>query len=66
MEQAQQMAPLSVSIEESARILGISRTSVYELIAQGQISTFKVGRRRLTLASELKAFIERTAQAGAR
>lgn len=61
MEQAkQQMAPLSVSVEESARILGISRSATYELIAQGEIKTFKIGRRRLALASELKAFIARS------
>ncbi|AZE37692.1 MAG: DNA-binding protein [Pseudomonas protegens] len=67
MEQAQQqIAPLSVSVEESARILGISRSATYELIAQGEIKTFKIGRRRLALASELKAFIERAAKAGAR
>ena len=66
MEQTHQMAPLSVSVEESARILGISRSATYELIAQGEIKTFKIGRRRLALASELKAFIERAAKAGAR
>lgn len=67
MEQAkQQMAPLSVSVEESARILGISRSANYELIAQGEIKTFKIGRRRLALASELKAFIERAAKVGVR
>ncbi|WP_247258077.1 helix-turn-helix domain-containing protein [Pseudomonas moorei] len=67
MEQTpQQMAPLSVSVEESARILVISRSATYELIAQGEIKTFKIGRRRLALASELKVFIERAAKAGAR
>ncbi|OPB16087.1 DNA-binding protein [Pseudomonas fluorescens] len=67
MEQAQQqMAPLSVSIEDSARVLGISRSSVYELIAQGEIKTFKIGRRRLALASDLEAFIGRAAKSGAR
>lgn len=67
MEQAQQqMALLSVGIEESARVLGISRSSVYELIAQGEIKTFKIGRRRLALASELEAFIERAARSGER
>lgn len=55
-----------MSVEESARILGISRSATYELIAQGEIKTFKIGRRRLALASELKAFIERAAKVGAR
>lgn len=67
MEQAQQLTPpLSVSVEESARILGISRSATYEFIAKGEIKTFKIGRRRLALVSELKAFIERAAKEGAR
>lgn len=66
MEQAPQAAPLSVGVEEAGRILGISRSATYEFIAKGEIKTFKIGRRRLALMSELKAFIERTAQENAR
>jgi excisionase family DNA binding protein len=62
LEQAQQVAPLSVGVEEAARILGISRSATYEFIANGEIKTFKIGRRRLVLTSELKAFIERIAK----
>lgn len=62
MEQAQQVAPLSVGVEEAGRILGISRSATYEIIAEGKINTFKIGRRRLVLMSELKAFIERIAK----
>lgn len=66
MEQAQQVTPLSVGVEEAGRILGISRSATYEFIASGELKTFKIGRRRLTLMSELKAFIERAAKAGER
>lgn len=66
MEQAQQVAPLSVGVEEAGRILGISRSATYEFIAVGKIKTFKIGRRRLVLMSELKAFIERIAKENGR
>jgi len=63
---AEQPTALSVSVEDAARIVGYSRSGVYELIAKGQIKTFKLGRRRLILMSELKAWIERAAKEGAR
>ncbi|VVM63496.1 hypothetical protein PS645_01391 [Pseudomonas fluorescens] len=66
MEQAQQIAPLSVSVEDAARIVSYSRSGVYELIASGDLKAFKLGRRRLILMTELKAWIERAAKAGAR
>ncbi|MGB6214401.1 helix-turn-helix domain-containing protein [Pseudomonas mandelii] len=66
MEQAHQVVPLSVGVEEAGRILGISRSATYDVIAKGEIKTFKIGRRRLVLMSELKAFIERTAKENAR
>lgn len=66
MEQAQQIAPLSVSIEDAVRIVGHSRTGIYEVIASGDLKTFKLGKRRLILMTELRAWIERAAKAGAR
>ncbi|MCU1750069.1 helix-turn-helix domain-containing protein [Pseudomonas sp. 6D_7.1_Bac1] len=66
MEQAHQIAPLSVSVEDAARIVGYSRSGVYELIASGDLKAFKLGRRRLILMAELKAWIERAAKEGAR
>lgn len=66
MTSAEQIAPLSVSVEDAARIVGYSRSGVYELIASGDLKAFKLGRRRLILMTELKAWIERAAKAGAR
>lgn len=66
MEQAHQITTLSVSVEDAARIVGYSRSGVYELIASGDLKAFKLGRRRLILMTELKAWIERAAKAGAR
>ena len=66
MAQTQAIQPLSVGIEEAARSLGIARSMMYEMVGKGEIQSFKIGRRCLILASELKSFIERVAQDGAR
>ncbi|VVN47580.1 helix-turn-helix domain-containing protein [Pseudomonas fluorescens] len=66
MNQAQQIAPLSVSVEDAAKIVGYSRSGVYELIASGDLKAFKLGRRRLILMTELKSWVERAAKDGAR
>lgn len=60
------IAPLAVSVEDAARVVGYSRSGVYELIASGDLKAFKLGRRRLILMTELKAWIERAAKEGAR
>lgn len=66
MEQAHLVTPLSVSVEDAARIVGYSRSGVYELIGSGDLKAFKLGRRRLILMTELKAWIERAAKVGTR
>lgn len=66
MSQIATIPPLSVSVEEAASLVGHSRSGIYEVIAQGELKAFKLGKRRLILMAELKAWIERAAQAGAR
>ncbi|SDU39584.1 helix-turn-helix domain-containing protein [Pseudomonas yamanorum] len=66
MTSSEQIEPLSVSVEGAARIVGYSRSGVYELIASGDLKAFKLGRRRLILMTELRAWIERAAKAGTR
>ncbi|WP_286800393.1 helix-turn-helix domain-containing protein [Pseudomonas sp. UBA4034] len=66
MNNPEHIAPLAVSVEDAARVVGYSRSGVYELIASGNLKAFKLGRRRLILMTELKAWIERAAKEGAR
>ncbi|MBN3965826.1 helix-turn-helix domain-containing protein [Pseudomonas gregormendelii] len=66
MSQAEQISPLSVSVEDAARIVGFSRSGIYELIASGELRAFKLGRRRLILMTELKTWIERIARENTR
>lgn len=66
MSKIAQPTPLSVSVEDAARLVGHSRSGIYEVIAQGELKAFKLGKRRLILVTELKAWIERAAKVGAR
>ncbi|MCY1448580.1 hypothetical protein D9M71_652620 [compost metagenome] len=66
MAQTQQITSLALGIDDAARSIGVARSALYEIIARGEIGSFKLGRRRLILMTELKTFIERAAMEGAR
>jgi excisionase family DNA binding protein len=36
---------LTLTVEEAARLLGISRALAYELVARGEIPSLRLGRR---------------------
>jgi excisionase family DNA binding protein len=57
---------ISLSVEEAGGIVGLSRSAIYEYIARGDLPAFKIGKRRLILASDLKAWINRKAKEGRR
>jgi len=66
MNQNSSMNPISVGVDEAARLIGVARSMFYEIIARGEIQTFKVGRRRLVRVKELEAFIKEQARANNR
>lgn len=49
--------PISVRVPEAARMTGISRSKIYELIASGEIEAAKVGRATVVLVASLKSFL---------
>ena len=50
------------SIPEACEALGgIGRSMVYDLIARGELSSIRVGRRRLVSSSAIRDYIERAA-----
>ena len=51
------LEPMTVSPAECARILGISRPKVYDLINQGGFPSFKLGSRTLISVDGLRAWI---------
>ena len=44
--------PICVRVNDAARMIGVGRTKLYELIATGEIETVKLGKAtRITTAS---------------
>jgi excisionase family DNA binding protein len=50
--------PLLVTVEEAARLLRIGRTTMFELIGNGEIKSIRLGRRRLIARKSLESFID--------
>jgi excisionase family DNA binding protein len=48
-----------VSIEKAAHLLGIGRTTVYDLINRGEVRSTKIGRRTLLSVEDINAFVDR-------
>ncbi|MEQ3744984.1 MAG: helix-turn-helix domain-containing protein [Henriciella sp.] len=55
---------LAVSPAEAARMAGIGRTKLYELMATNEIASMKLGSRRLIRVSEIESFLDRLLAAG--
>lgn len=49
---------LAVSPSEAARMAGIGRTKLYELIASNEIASVKLGSRRLIRVSAIEAWLD--------
>lgn len=62
MNRYQAITPLSVGVEDGARLIGVARSMFYEMLARGEIESFKLGRRRLVLVKNLEMFINRQAK----
>lgn len=56
--------PICVRIREAARLTGLSRSRLYELMKSGDIEFVKVGCSTLIPYEGLRAFIERCRERG--
>jgi excisionase family DNA binding protein len=65
MSQLATLQPLAVGPEEAARASGTSRSAIYEAIARGDLESFKAGKRRLIMVTQLQAWLNRMAKDGA-
>ncbi len=57
------MEPLLLPVPDAARVIGISRSTLYELIASGEITIRKIGRKTLIPRDDLTSFASRLAVA---
>jgi excisionase family DNA binding protein len=52
------------SPEESAELLGVSRSQMFELLARGDVESFKIGRLRKVPREAITDYIERMRAGG--
>lgn len=50
--------PLLISVPEAARLLGLGRTKLYELIATGEIEVVRIGRAARVPVASLRDFVD--------
>jgi excisionase family DNA binding protein len=50
---------LAYSIREAASVLSLSRTTIYKLIAAGELSVVKIGTRSLIPSAAVETFLQR-------
>jgi excisionase family DNA binding protein len=53
---------IAYTIAETARLLGISDTTVYQLIKSGELPSFKIGAARRVHGSAIEEFIRRNTE----
>lgn len=52
------MNKLAYSINETARLLSMGRTSIYGMIADGRLDAFKLGTRTLIRADSIRRLVD--------
>lgn len=50
------MTPILLSIPDACRTLGIGKSKIYELIADGALTARKIGKKTLVPAADLERF----------
>lgn len=52
------MEPVTISISGAAKALGLGRTTIYSLIAEGRLETVKLGKRHLVKTASIRRLID--------
>lgn len=55
--QKQEMEPLVLTVEQARKLLGLSRSLIYQAINSGQIPSIRIGRRILIPTAQLERLI---------
>lgn len=52
------LMPLAVNVDQAAKMIGCSRSKIYQAVANGELSIRKQGRKTIILMSELQRYLE--------
>lgn len=59
MSVQQPVEPICVKVNDAARMIGIGRTKLYELISSGELETIKIGKATRITTASLHRLVER-------
>ena len=59
MSGQQSVEPICVRVNDAARMIGVGRTKLYELIANGELETVKLGEATRVTTASLHKLVER-------
>ena len=51
--------PICVRVNDAARMIGVGRTKLYELISSGELETVKIGKATRITTASLHALVNR-------
>lgn len=54
----QRVQPLLLTVEEASKLLGVSRSKMYEMVATGEVRSIKIGRMRRVPRKILDEYVE--------
>ena len=63
VQSASRPEPLAVSVGRATHMSGLGRTKIYEALGAGELSSLKIGNRRLILVDDLRNWLVRHKQA---
>lgn len=55
----QSVEPLCLRVNDAARMIGVGRTKLYELISSGELETVKIGKATRITTASLHRLVER-------
>ena len=59
------LEPLAISAPEAARLLGVSKPTIYQYIHRDGFPSFKLGNRTLISVDGLREWVKKQAEVGA-
>lgn len=59
MSAQQPVEPICVRVNDAARMIGVGRTKLYQLISRGELETVKIGKSTRVVTASLHALIRK-------